>query len=348
MPYVCRNCCCGITSDTFDRADDTNIGAKWTEVSGDWSIVSGTLRTSNTTAIAVLNATRTETQIRLFTQVRGATSNRLRLIFGHVDSNNYFYVQVIIGTAQAFSLVHRSGGSDTTLTSVNVTTAANTFYDLIVCINEGVVKASLHNAGSSAPGTELALVGYVAAMPASYQIGLGTGSNAGSSLQFDNFAARKNSESCELCAAACNNCNTDTTPPAFDVTLPTMTDNTCDCDPLSGATFRLYYCPSATGSTNLCQWVHELGTCSGSFLRLRLTFEAISSVLVARQLRIGLFPTQDCKELPTSSHTFSNAVNTGTGLKFDCSTTLVLPYSPGVATICTISGTPDATCVPVY
>lgn len=54
------NCCCNgpcddacvIHSDKFDRADDTDIGADWTEDAGDWEISSNTLYTEDSNAKA--------------------------------------------------------------------------------------------------------------------------------------------------------------------------------------------------------------------------------------------------------------------------------------------------------
>ena len=50
MPMMGAGCCqggCWTDSDNFDRPDSTNIGAKWAECSGDWSIKSNRLRIDN-------------------------------------------------------------------------------------------------------------------------------------------------------------------------------------------------------------------------------------------------------------------------------------------------------------
>src|SRR5690348_17002017 len=43
----CGGTTCSLFSDNFTRADSTSIGASWTEVFGNWEIISNTLRVTS-------------------------------------------------------------------------------------------------------------------------------------------------------------------------------------------------------------------------------------------------------------------------------------------------------------
>lgn len=59
-----NNCCCvadcWIYKDDFNRADDTDLGADWTEDSGSWAINGNTLKTSSANAFCYYDATQND------------------------------------------------------------------------------------------------------------------------------------------------------------------------------------------------------------------------------------------------------------------------------------------------
>ena len=125
-------CCgtCEITTDDFDRADDTDIdtgsSAGWTETAGSWEIVSNTLRTASSSAKATCDTTHPDAVPSHYVSVTvyGADTDQLRV---HVGDH---YAQLTIGSPNGCLALYTSGG--TLLTKMRVDVAATTIHTLKV------------------------------------------------------------------------------------------------------------------------------------------------------------------------------------------------------------------------
>lgn len=253
MPYVCRKCCCKIFSDDFN---DNSLHADWTSVAGTWTESSGVLSTSSTSAIITRDTGLATSAMETTVLVRGATDDRLRLIVAFTDADNYWFAQVIIGTSKTLTLVKRSGGSDTTLVSAATTLAADTWYTLRVCVNAlGAMSAHISSFvlnGNSQGPEGLGVVG------------LGTGTTASASTQFDNFTVKKVSDTCQKCAGSCVAHCAASPPPAWDVYLPSsLANDECDkCADWAAAPIRVYWCSGTSSTVGRCLWGRLLEECN--------------------------------------------------------------------------------------
>lgn len=210
-PRGACSCCesCSIFTDDFNRADDTNLGSDWSEVSGSWAITSNTLRTSSTSAVCVHDTGYGSAQMKVAVSLQGASGDFLRVIFGYVDSSNYWFAEVKIGagTAGRFDLYRRSGGSNTLRTSnVSLDIPADTWHNCSVCLtSEAGISAVLDIAGG-----QTVTAGYSTALTTEDAVGVGTGSTASASTQFDDLAVTKAGGDCPECAlpnVGCGNCD---------------------------------------------------------------------------------------------------------------------------------------------
>lgn len=207
-PRGACGCCesCSIFSDDFNRADDTDLGADWSEVSGSWSISSNRLVTSSTSAVAISTTESSEAVVHVSAIVRGASSDELRLIFAYEDTNNYWYAQATIGSS-FLRIYSRVSGTDTLQGFQSSTLSASTDYRLQVCVGEdGIAVATIY------AGTSSTVVAHVFSdgSPSATGLGgfgVGTGASA-SSVQFDSVTALRVSDDCEPCLriAQCNAC----------------------------------------------------------------------------------------------------------------------------------------------
>lgn len=112
--------------DDFNRADNTSLGANWSEVAGDLEIISNTVQ--NRTAVeAVATYTGTITpsdySVSTIAQTVTGTSNNAGIIGRYVDINNFYYLRILQGTG--FQLFKKVGGATTQLGSTYSTTITN-------------------------------------------------------------------------------------------------------------------------------------------------------------------------------------------------------------------------------
>jgi hypothetical protein len=123
-------CCCGggpciVYADDFNRADSTDLGSKWEEVSGDWEI--DTNRLQSTSEGFCLTTTRPKISRRSpkhYAHIISATlagyddGVRLwKIIIWYDDASNYLYAQFVADEAGVIqpSIIQVEGGSPTTL-----------------------------------------------------------------------------------------------------------------------------------------------------------------------------------------------------------------------------------------
>lgn len=312
--------CCGETpdacvllSDDFDRADDTDIGANWTEVSGSWSISSNEL--ASLSGLVISTVTHTNQNVSLSVVVRGATGAKFRLIFGYVDTNNYWFIEVEIGGN--LSLVERASGSNTTHDSASSGTSAATDYTLSGCMSGLYFVGNCNTAHVEEATTAT-----------SGSFGLGIGATGLGTPKFDDFLARKVESGCDYCLVEddCTGlCDPFTVPGAFEVTIAGLTNDGCsDCTSLNGTyvltqidfcTYRYYFTDP------------NCGTCFGNIqLTIGTIFNGTTTVR-ALTVTLAFYDSDPCPDDITDPSIAWNTdviwTNQDEGIGIDCTTDLV-------------------------
>jgi len=281
-------CCdgesCTLLDDDFDRADSTNIGSNWTEVSGDASISSNKLAMTSGTIITSTVPHTTE-QISITVTINGNSSTRFRIVLNYTDSSNYNYVDITPGGSIVCGI--RSGGSDSTLTSASSGTVSGGTYEINVCVRENYFNASV--------GGAFKVQASLIATSGTY--GLGMPSVSGSPT-FDNFLAEKADGSCPWCniGLTCTQstgfalCTSGTLPTSWEVEISGVADDSCTECTTWNDTFILNYVGG-------CVWVAYLfDLCSHCYGRIRLTIGTVNLGLNYQDInvRISLIDTTDC------------------------------------------------------
>lgn len=132
--YVTGNCCCRLFQDNFQRADSSDVGDEWDEVSGGWEIASNRLKnTASNSLIVVAKGRDVPGSDGLpHTQAIWAPTNSVssgavyRVVVDYVDSDNYHFLEITDGTPGSVRLWKRSSGSNTAV-SAAVSKAAGSY-----------------------------------------------------------------------------------------------------------------------------------------------------------------------------------------------------------------------------
>lgn len=202
-------CCCDAGpcrsfSDGFNRADGTDIGSTWTEVSGDWSISSNTLAEAGTSgAVAIYNNHWSQTAvIANVNTVSESNGDRYRIVVNYKDSANYMYAELYINgvNGSEISLHSVSGGADTTLETDTILSLTGTSRTFAVCLGSNGFQGSVNNAVASLVWNEQGPV-----HADGYQSGLGNG--AAQAIEFDDFYMSEHLDDnadCPGCICACD------------------------------------------------------------------------------------------------------------------------------------------------
>ena len=147
-----RRCCCPeclLFSDDFNRANSTNLGSRWTEASGDWSISSNQLKEAGTSG-ALLWCTTEATDAEVVAQVTAksiSAGNIFRLIICAEDADKYFWGELEADTLDyTIRVGTRSGGSDTLLEEWTSDQPAASTEDLCLAFNGTTVTFSIREA----------------------------------------------------------------------------------------------------------------------------------------------------------------------------------------------------------
>lgn len=167
----CGGTTCSIFSDTFTRADSSSIGAAYTEQVGAWEIISNTLRVTSTFNPAIVTSASAPSQQNISIQVNFSNPSfgeKIRAIWGYTNSSNYYFAELYVhNTAGYVKLYHRSGGTDTLL-STSLTSDTLSRARLTICYDGNILSANAEthwtytSAIVSAPGgTELYGIGVV-------------------------------------------------------------------------------------------------------------------------------------------------------------------------------------------
>lgn len=183
-------CCCASTpsctifADDFNRADDTDIGSDWTEVSGDFSIASNKLSiTATTSAKVTTTVSHSASAITLAAEVTSSSSgDEVRLYIG---SN---YAEVVFSGGSGSLNVN---GDSTAPGKVTVTLTAGMTYTMTFCISEAGQLVATINGQKAYKGVSPASSGV--------SFGIGTGSTHAGTATFDTFTSQVVSSDCESC-----------------------------------------------------------------------------------------------------------------------------------------------------
>lgn len=262
-PCCCKGGGCDIFSDDFDRADDTDLGDDWDEVSGSWEIASNQL-VCTSPGVVLCNTSHPDGDSTMVVEcdIRHDTNGRsCDILVAVVDANNYFYARYTFnGSFGSIAIRRNNAGSHSQVAIISSQTInINTTYSAKVCVNEmGHISAYLNGVWKVA-GFLQPVLGTKA----------GLGCNSSGTAAFDSFVFKKSkaaaSATCEECElGGCGGCQGDTTPTQWQVTVPVGTFTggggnpsglICDsgsCDELNDS---VYVCDRLLGDSFVCYWI---------------------------------------------------------------------------------------------
>lgn len=255
-------CCCVWATDNFGRAA---LGAAWSAVAGSWAISVGALQTTSSDGILLHVAeSPVASEISLSVRAAGTASNdEVRLLLDYLDTDNYKFAQLIIGTSKTLKIFKRVAGVNTELASVASTTSTSSFVTLKFCQLDGKLFASTPSANVSA--TE--------ASNSNLKVAIATGTLTGTA-SFDDFSASRTDGACPGCWP-CSGCTAGFGPGQLQVTMTGITSGgACaagNCEDYN-ATFIVdqYFF-----AVDECHYEYEFQKCGGAvkgvFVRIRPT-----------------------------------------------------------------------------
>ena len=134
---ICGPCCgCKYHDDPFDRADSTNVGASYSETSGDWSILNNLLLIQAINAELTINVAHPDSLadgIIGFSFFAFNDGDEIVVRVDKVDADNCYIAKFTVGSPTGcIQLYRREGGTDTPLTSRRVAIPAQRFCTVLV------------------------------------------------------------------------------------------------------------------------------------------------------------------------------------------------------------------------
>lgn len=188
----CPTCCptgCVYFSDNFNRTDDTDLGADWTETAGDWEIVSNTVQTSDADAVLTCDEehpTASNKYIAVVTVKFDTDGDIARLVIA--DGDYYAEVERITSTCCRVRLYDNTGADPVCLGSSGG--SLSPWARIVVCSEEDKIHVSI---GGSFP---LTIPSTVTSSVVSIETGTCTGT-----VSFEDFALSKHYEDDNTCPA---------------------------------------------------------------------------------------------------------------------------------------------------
>jgi len=223
--YPCSDCCadCEYFSDSFDRSDDTDLGADWTETAGAWEIASNKLSTASSDGICICGTDGVLSYVVRSSLLGGAVNDEWRVIFNYTDSNNYSYARVEfvfaltvqVKLVSVLSGVHTVEDTSSSFThDIDVTPLS-----VQVCVHAGTANVSTGQGSGFAAMTARAAA---AMATTSGTCGVGTGTNGATAVTFDNFSIQKHrttQSGCPDCPFECSHCIDDIASDAYQIVI---------------------------------------------------------------------------------------------------------------------------------
>ncbi len=249
------NCCCGGCTfvGPLDFASGA-VGDNFSTVSGSWSIGSGVLSTSSSSALLTgltANPNGDEnTKITVDITITNA-GNIARVILARQDANNYAYAEIKSGGSSFLKVVLVSGGSIISETDAFPSVSEGSPFTICVSIYNGVLAAQI---GSTAVSLATSFTGT--------GWGLGTGGTVTGAISFDNLEVAITSGSCPPCSQpiTCGTCVAATEPRQFMMTITGISNDVCsECAALNG-TFILTFIGElnfGAGALHFCFWRYD-------------------------------------------------------------------------------------------
>lgn len=308
--YPC--CCdnvgtpCTFVSDDFNRANNTDVGANWTETAGDWEIDSNEAEISSANALLVSTGTNADggtSKIQVLVKASSITT-LARVIVAYTDTNNYLFAELLfLGSSSTLRLLQRSGGTNTelarfggTLGTISLSTA--TQYLVTVCYNGSTLSAVI---GAATYCLSASVTGFTGD-----KVALGTGGTVVGDVNFDSVTATRVAAGCTTCTT-CGNCTSCCSGGGayeyvIDMAGMTATDVECsDCEALPTE-----YTVTSYGPAGLCVWRYTEDYCTwpcgsadpsncGSMYRLTVQLEVDGDCKPTVRFTIaGPRPTDAC------------------------------------------------------
>ena len=295
-------CCCGekpeetcfYEQDDFDRADSDDLGSKWTEEAGSWSISSNVLTTSSSNGLCICDTPGGLPHVVQVWVRFDAYGDTARIVFDYTDSTSYSYVE-IHSNDQSVSIFNGAGVRLQRLFAVINT---NTWYQVRVCIHDDVTIVNF-GAGPAVVGANMT--------NAQTTIGLGTG-GMNTRTSFDDFSFQRHLElraGCPNCSGLCDgHCIDGLTSERMQVEIVGMANGGAETDP---------NCPSFDGTWVLFQ---QRNPCSYRSADLEFVIDSDCSIYARVALRFDPVRAALCGDNPAHNHSVS--VWCGYGTSMDC------------------------------
>jgi hypothetical protein len=255
-------CCddgCTILTDSFTRADDTDLGADWDEQAGSFAIASNNLETTSSNGRCIATASNptgdyTGISEGTFDATSMATGDEVKLFVSFLDASNTFYAVFkaadgsgVGGTAKMYNGAGSQQGTTLALPSFRAGVTSSAFFRL--CFNGEILVINTPDGDESAdPGT----FGY------GDQAGVGTGTVSGTVkvLSFAFKQYQSGDDGCDTCTVPCDLLCDGVTPGTLKIEWSGLFDSNSeciDCEVADSGTayipFYLYYAPYPA-----CNW----------------------------------------------------------------------------------------------
>jgi hypothetical protein len=251
----CRKRCCqpGCTffSDSFNRADDDDIGNGWNEESGDGDISSNDLTTASSNAVFIQDEVHPDgdPDIKITATFSIPTSgDTARVIVNYTNTSNYWFAEVRAGSGAYLRIYQRSGGSNTLMSSISGTVEST----VTICV-------SVFNNFMSAKKISGASLDGIAATGsfAGPEWGVGTGTISGTVSITQVSAAIVNGEDCKGCGLSCAKCEDSVAPAGAKVVITGMNgDSMSCCTAYNGTWYQPFTgvdnCGASSGTPTCC------------------------------------------------------------------------------------------------
>jgi hypothetical protein len=186
-----RFCCptgCVYESDTFDRADNTALGAKWTETVGDWSISTNRLAIASASAKVTCTTLAPASSLKYLVSVSITLGTDGDVARVYVDDSAFFAeLERITSTCGRLRLY------DGAVCKGSVGVALGGYTRIVMCVE----AAKVHVGTGGSPMLT------VPATPASSIVALGTGACTGT-VYFEDFSLSKHADDDATCPACGN------------------------------------------------------------------------------------------------------------------------------------------------
>lgn len=322
---------CDILTDDFDRSDDTDLGADWTEISGGWEIASNQLFGNGMVLTSTVSPDGPSMHAAAMVKAGGTA-----YLYVAANSTGTAYIRGrLVSGAGTVQVSDHTGAS----ASKSVTTTGGNWYLFTLCYDEatGLATASVNGVTVSREFTSVSFDGYA-------------GVGATTDHDFDDFVLKKVEEDCEHCVGVTDcSCCDDGGGYEYDVTVA-ATYSPLGCD--SGECEAI---PTTSRVTDpsACTWnyVQELCTypipdCSFWVFRVDLIVFDDCNLRVLVRLYVGS-GSGSCSETSTA---FARAVYEGTGDGFfaeNCEGPFVLDFVSSDFEVGDPSGE-DPPCTPTW